>query len=151
MNLTTGTTLKSVEKLFGPALPGIGDSHKTVSAMRYAAGKGKKFAGVPGIQPDAAFHIHFPLNVDLSQIKSKKGAIDFISDLKEDGPQSKQGRREEVDTFVRKHQQEAFLANLGGTKTVAIEIDGHRFSPQAKITFSKKNRKLKLTAEWTVL
>ena len=103
MNFINGTKLQSVEKRFGPALPGQGLPAKTVSALRYAGGRGKKFAGVPGIHPEAAFYIHFPLELNLSSIASKKGTIDFIADLKEDGPQSKQGRQVEVETFLRNH------------------------------------------------
>ena len=103
MNFINGTKLQSVEKRFGPALPGQGLPAKTVSALRYAGGRGKKFAGVPGIHPEAAFYIHFPLELNLSSIASKKGTIDFIADLKEDGPQSKQGRQVEVETFLRSH------------------------------------------------
>ncbi len=103
MNFINGTKLQSVEKRFGPALPGQGFPAKTVSALRYAGGRGKKFAGVPGIHPEAAFYIHFPLELNLSSIASKKGTIDFIADLKEDGPQSKQGRQAEVETFLRNH------------------------------------------------
>jgi hypothetical protein len=105
MNFTNGTKLQSVEKRFGPALPGRDLPEKTVSALRYAAGQGKKFAGVPGIHHEAAFYIHFPLEVNLSSIASKKGTIDFISDLKEDGPQSKQGRQAEVDAFLQNHEE----------------------------------------------
>src|ERR1700734_1245680 len=103
MNFTNGTKLQSVEKRFGPALPGQGSPEKTVSALRYAGGRGQKFAGVPGIHSEAAFYIHFPLEVSLSSIPSKKGTIDFISYLKEDGPQSKQGRQAEVEAFLRNH------------------------------------------------
>jgi len=112
MNFINGTKLQSVEKRFGPALPGQGLPAKTVSALRYAGGRGKKFAGVPGIHPEAAFYIHFPLELNLSSIASKKGTIDFIADLKEDGPQSKQGRQVEVETFLRNHggKQRAQLA-----------------------------------------
>ena len=103
MNLINGTKRHSVEKRFGPALPGQGLPAKTVSALRYAGGRGKKFAGVPGIHPEAAFYIHFPLELNLSSIASTKGTIDFIADLKEDGPQSKQGRQAEVEVFLRNH------------------------------------------------
>ena len=103
MNFINGTKLQSVEKRFGPALPGQGLPAKTVSALRYAGGRGKKFAGVPGIHPEAAFYIHFPLELNFSSIASTKGTIDFIADLKEDGPQSKQGRQVEVETFLRSH------------------------------------------------
>ena len=103
MNFINGTQLKSVERRFGPALPGQGLPAKTVSALRYAGGRGKKFAGVPGIHPEAAFYIHFPLDLNLSSIASTKGTIDFIADLKEDGPQSKQGRQAEVEAFLHHH------------------------------------------------
>src|SRR5277367_6843459 len=103
MNMTLGTTLKTVEKHFGPCLPGQTEPGKTVSALRYAAGKGRKFAGVPGIHPEAVFYVRFPMAVDLSVIKSKKGVFDFISDLKEDGPQSDQGRQAQVDAFMAVH------------------------------------------------
>jgi hypothetical protein len=152
MNFINGTKLQSVEKRFGPALPGQDLPEKTVSALRYAGGRGKKFAGVPGIHPEAAFYIHFPLELNLSSIASKKGTIDFVADLKEDGPQSKQGRQVEVDAFLR-NQEEAAAKNdaierLCRHQNIVIEIDGQRFPAGAKITFSKKTQTFKVVAQF---
>jgi hypothetical protein len=169
MNFINGTKLQSVEKRFGPALPGQDLPEKTVSALRYAGGRGKKFAGVPGIHPEAAFYIHFPLELNLSSIASKKGTIDFVADLKEDGPQSKQGRQVEVDAFLRNHgekqrkqlakeeksrkKEEAAAKNeaierLCRHQNIVIEIDGQRFPAGAKITFSKKTQTFKVVAQF---
>jgi hypothetical protein len=188
MNFINGTKLQSVEKRFGPALPGQALPAKTVSALRYAGGRGKKFAGVPGIHPEAAFYIHFPLELNLSSIASKKGTIDFIADLKEDGPQSKQGRQAEVEAFLRNHgekqreqlakeeksrlaaQQKAQKAEskkaeelrkkeevasknqaierLCRQQKIVIEIEGQRYSAEAKITFSKKTQMFKVVAQF---
>ena len=148
--MTLGTTLKTVEKKFGPCLPGQGEPNKTVSALRYAAGKGRKFAGIPGIHPDAVFYVHFPMPVDLSAIKSKKGVFDFISDLKEDGPQSDQGRDALVDAFMAVHGKEFRIKKLSAAKHVVIEIEGERFEVPAKIAFSKKTKALKVTAQFAI-
>ena len=103
MNL--GVTLKTAEKVFGPALPGPGDVDKTLSAVRYAGAKGKKFAGVPGIQEDAKFCIHFPTPVDWNLLQTKKGTPDFVNDLKESGPQGEQGRAIQVEKFKEGYEQ----------------------------------------------
>lgn len=157
MNLTLGTTLKNAEKHFGPCLPGMADPARTASAVRYAAGKGKKFAGVPGIHPDAVFYVHFPVALHLASIKSKKGTIDFINDLKQDGPQAKQGRETEVEAFLHVHRQKEaaqkkaqMFDRLCGIKPVVIEIDGQRFEVQASITFAKKTKKIKVVAQFSV-
>ncbi len=105
MNL--GITLKAAEKVFGPALPGPGEPESTLSAIRYAAGGTKKFAGVLGLHENAKFHIHFPTPVDWVLLETKKGIPDFINDLKESGPQGAQGR----EVLVAK-----FLPSYGGIK-----------------------------------
>ncbi|MGF1679206.1 MAG: hypothetical protein ACFCUX_08435 [Candidatus Methylacidiphilales bacterium] len=163
--MNVGTTLKSVEKKFGPCLPGPGDPDKTVSAIRYAAGKGKKFAGIPGILPDAMFLVHFPVAVDLSRIKvAKKGPADFINDMRQDGPQSTQGRQADVEAFLRgyaelekkeaaKRQKAAAkqaaekLREFLGEKEIIVEVNGRRMTARAKITLVKKTGKLKISAE----
>ncbi len=109
MSFVLGTTLKSVEKVFGPAVAGRGDEAHTVSAVRYAAGQGKRFAGVPGFHPEAVFYIHFALPVNLAEIKSKKGLFDHIKDLSEDGPQARQGRDVEVEAFLKARAEKARL------------------------------------------
>jgi hypothetical protein len=96
-----GVTLKAAEKIFGPALPGRGDPDKTLAAVHFAAGKGKKFAGVAG-REDAVFHIHFPLPIDWNLLTSAKGTPDFINDLKPSGPQGEQGREQLVQEFLSK-------------------------------------------------
>jgi hypothetical protein len=103
MNL--GATLKAAEKVFGPALPGRGDEDKTLSAVHYAAGKGKKFAGVAGVREDAVFHIHFPTRVEWTLLRSKKGTPDFINDLKPSGPQGEQGRERLVAEFLERYEK----------------------------------------------
>ena len=145
-----GTTLKTVEKHFGPALPGQAEQEKTVSAFRYAAGKGRKFAGIPGIHPEAAFYIHFPVPVDLQAIKSKKGVFDFISDLKEDGPQSDQGRYAQVEAFLKGYGKEFRIKKLCNARHIVIEIGGERFDVPAKITFTKKTKMFKVTAQFAI-
>lgn len=150
MNMTLGTTLKTVEKHFGPSLPGQAEPERTVSALRYAAGKGRKFAGVLGVQPDAVFYIHFPVPVDLRAIKSKKGIFDFISDLKQDGPQSDQGRHTKVEAFLATYQKEHRVKKLCAAKHIVIEIEGERFEVPAKISFVKKVKALKVTAQFAV-
>lgn len=103
MNL--GITLKAAEKVLGPSLPGAGAETHTLSAVHYAAGKGKKFAGVLGIHPDAIFHIHFPVAVDWNLLTTKKGTPDFVNDLKQSGPQGGQGRERLVEEFLQKYEQ----------------------------------------------
>ncbi len=100
MNL--GVTLKAAEKVFGPALPGRGAENATLAAVHYAAGKGKKFAGVVGPREDAAFHVHFPTPVDWNLLTTKKGTPDFVNDLKPSGPQGEQGRERLVAAFLEK-------------------------------------------------
>lgn len=146
--MKNGTTLKTAEKHFGPSLPGQAEPEKTMSALRYAAGKGRKFAGVPGIQPDASFYIHFPLAIDLTTIVSKKGVIDFVSDLRQDGPQSDQGRQAQVDAFLAVHRKEQRFKKFSAAKSIIIEIEGERFEVPAKITFTKKSRTFKVTAQF---
>lgn len=98
--MTLGATLKAAEKVFGPALPGRGTEETTLSAVRYVAGRSVKYGGVAGFREDAKFHIHFPTPVDWSLLTTKKGTPDFISDLKEDGPQGEQGRHAKVEAFM---------------------------------------------------
>jgi len=101
MNL--GVTLKAAEKIFGPALPGPGEADRTLAAVHYAAGRGKKFAGVLGGREDAVFHVHFPTPVDWNLLTTKKGTPDFINDLKVSGPQGEQGRERLVAEFLEKY------------------------------------------------
>jgi hypothetical protein len=101
MNL--GVTLKAAEKAFGPALPGSGAPEHTLSAVPYAAGKGKKFAGVMGVRENARFYIHFPTPIDWNLLKSKKGIPDFINNLSESGPQGEQGREALVSEFMARY------------------------------------------------
>jgi hypothetical protein len=102
MNL--GVTLKAAEKAFGPALPGPGAHDSTLAAVHFAAGKGKKFAGVTGIREDAVFHVHFPTPVDWNLLTTKKGTPDFVNDLKQSGPQGEQGRERLVAEFLEKYE-----------------------------------------------
>ncbi len=102
MNL--GATLKAAEKVFGPALPGRGSEENTLSAVRYVAGRSTKYGGVAGFREDAKFHIHFPTPVDWSLLTTKKGTPDFVSDLKESGPQGQQGRQAQVEAFMATYQ-----------------------------------------------
>ena len=98
MNL--GVTLRAAEKIFGPALPGSAAGDHTLSAVRYAKGGSEKFAGILGIQENAKFHIHFPTPVEWNLLTTKKGTPDFVSDLKESGPQGEQGRHALVADFM---------------------------------------------------
>lgn len=177
MSLTLGTTLKTAEKHFGPALAGRGDESHTMSAIRFAAGKGKKFAGVPGLSPDAVFYIHFPLPIDFTKIKSKSGQIDHVKDLTEDGPQSRQGRQDEVDAFLRAYAQKTSAAQekvkkaaekfrvatekkeklaqekviaeyLLKYQTVTFSVDGHSITAKITTSSAKGKTKIKLSAEF---
>jgi hypothetical protein len=103
MNL--GVTLKAAEKIFGPALPGPADAEKTLAAVHFAAGKGKKFAGVLGIRDDAVFHVHFPTPVNWNLLTTKKGTPDYVNDLKISGPQGEQGRERLVAEFLEKYEK----------------------------------------------
>jgi hypothetical protein len=171
MNL--GVTLKKAEKAFGPALPGRGDEETTLSAMWYAAGKGKKFAGLRGIREEARFYVHFPVRVDWSWLESKKGVPDFVSDLKESGPQGEQGREalareflsnykkledrhrqkreatEKKDRTARQKKELAALrprlAGLAGEQLATFSIGSESFTLPVKITVSK-NGKIKVSA-----
>jgi hypothetical protein len=102
MNL--GVTLKAAEKVFGPALPGPAEAEKTLAAVHFAAGKGKKFAGVLGMRDDAVFQVHFPTPIDWSLLTSKKGTPDHVNDLKMSGPQGEQGRERLVAEFLEKYE-----------------------------------------------
>ena len=102
MNL--GVTLKTAEKVFGPALPGAGSAEATLSAVRYAEGKGKKYAGVLGSVENAKFHVHFPTPVDWNLLATKKGTPDFVNDLRESGPQGEQGRSAQVAAFLERYE-----------------------------------------------
>jgi hypothetical protein len=102
MNL--GVPLKAAEKVFGPALPGPGIEENTLSAVRYPGAKAKRFAGISGVQNDASFYIHFPTPVDWSLLETKKGVPDFVSDLKESGPQGEQGRAAQAAAFLNEYQ-----------------------------------------------
>jgi len=169
MNL--GVTLKTAEKKFGPALAGRGREEATLSAVRYAAGKGK-FAGVAGIRDDAQFYIHFPTPVDWSLLATKKGTPDFIKDLHESGPQGEQGRERLIAQFLEQHaaqreklklKQEAAtkkalatkqkkevadlreqLAHWIGEKEASITIGGQSVNLMLKITRDKSG-KLKIS------
>ncbi len=172
MNL--GITLKSAEKVFGPALPGIGEPANTLSAVRYAGGKAKKFAGVLGLPEHAIFHVHFPTPVDWNLVASKKGVPDFVNDLKESGPQGGQGRAAEVAAFLEKYEsvkaklqakqaaaekkartakwkaesaelKERLKAYLG-EQQVTLMIGSESVSLPVKITVNKKG-KMKIVAE----
>jgi hypothetical protein len=99
-----GVTLKAAEKVFGPALPGPGSQQNTLSAVRYAEGKGKKFAGILGIHDNANFYVHFPTPVDWNLLRSQKGLPDFVNDLKESGPQGEQGRGAKVAEFLEQYE-----------------------------------------------
>jgi len=140
MNL--GVTLKAAEKVFGPALPGLGTPQTTLSAVRYAEGKVKKFAGVLGIRDEAKFYVHFPLTVDWNLLKSKKGVPDFVNDLRESGPQGAQGREALVEKFVErvkeKEELRQTLPRLVGNHEAALIIGSHSFSLSVKITVDKK-------------
>jgi hypothetical protein len=138
--MTLGTTLASVEKKFGPALVGIGDPDKTFSAIRFAAGKGKKFAGVPGIRDDAVFHLHFPLAVDWKQLKSKKGVPDFINNLTSSGPQGEQGREEKFSAFLQAHNGRARLQQLAGRHVVDFSIEGESFRYPGTVKVGKTGK-----------
>jgi len=129
MNLNVGATLKSVEKIFGPALSGRGDPDKTLSAIRYAAGKGKNFAGVSGIVSEAVFYIHFPTSINLAKVITKKVSSDFIKDLKEDGPQAAQGRQAEV---------EEFLGNLAKRQAETFKVSESRIIKAQEAAFKKQ-------------
>ncbi len=102
MNL--GVTLKAAEKVFGPALPGRGAEENTLAAVRYAKGRAKKYAGIPGVHDEAKFYIHFPTPVDWSLLITKKGTPDFVSDLTESGPQGEQGREALAAQFLKKRE-----------------------------------------------
>jgi hypothetical protein len=159
--MNIGVTLKTAEKKFGPALPGSDQEYNTLSAIRYAGGKGKKFAGVPGIRPEAEFYVHFPLDVDWTRLESKKGIPDFVNDLKESGPQGEQDREEKVAAFVeqyravrevaerklaaanRKKEAGALrlrLAPLLGPQEVTVTIGGETFAILFKITKDKAGK-----------
>lgn len=93
----------------------------------------------------------------LASIHSKKGTIDFINDLKQDGPQAKQGREAEVETFLHEHRQREALQRrtqmfkrICGTRQIIIEIEGQRFEVGAIITFAKKTKKVKVVAQFSV-
>ena len=173
MNL--GTTLASVEKKFGPALAGVGGEGCTFSATRFAAGKGKKFAGIPGKRDDAVFYVHFPVPVDWSQLTTKKGTPDFINNLSASGPQGEQGRELLVEQFLANYEKteasrrakgiakekkrlaaekkEASrflrekLAQFEGERTLLVEIDGERLEIPVSIKIAKTG-KVKLTGEF---
>ncbi len=100
MNLSA--TLKQAEKVFGPALPGRGAEENTLSAVRYAKGRATKYGGISGFHEEAKFHIHFPTPIDWSLLTTKKGTPDFVSDLKESGPQGEQGREALIADFLEK-------------------------------------------------
>jgi hypothetical protein len=141
-----GTTLKSVEKKFGPAVAGEGDPETTFSAVRYPAGRAKKFAGLAGRHADAVFYLHFPVPVDWTLLKSKKGIPDFINDLSLSGPQGEQHREKEAkifrELFTAKHRLKEKLLGLVGKKgyPLRIELDGEMFGVDATITQDKKGK-----------
>jgi hypothetical protein len=144
--MTLGTTLKAVEKKFGPALVGIGDPDKTFSAVRFAAGKGKKFAGVPGIRDDALFHLHFPLTVDWKQLKTAKGTPDFINNLTSSGPQGEPDREQKFQEFLATHRGKNRLKELAGKRTIDFSIEGEGFRYPGTVTVDKKGKiTLKIT------
>jgi hypothetical protein len=167
MNL--GVTLKQAEKVLGPALPGQGNPDSTLSAIWYSKGKGKKFAGVSGIQEGARFYIHFPVPVDWNLLSTKKGTPDFINDLSESGPQGQQGRERLVQEFLakqemvlekrrlkeeaveKKKRKEEFaslrprLSALAGDHLATLTIGEDTFSLPMKITVDKKG-KIKVAA-----
>jgi hypothetical protein len=171
MNL--GVTLNAAEKVFGPALPGPGSHQNTLSAVRYAEGKSKKFAGILGIHDNANFYIHFPTPVEWNLLESKKGVPDFVNDLKESGPQGQQGRTAQVAKFMgqyesmkakRRLKQEAAqkkaliarrkeeavllrsrLAPYAGEQEVTLIIGQESISMSMKITVDKKG-KVKIAA-----
>jgi hypothetical protein len=160
MNL--GATLKAAEKVFGPALPGRGSEEKTLAAIRYAKGGAKKFAGVIGFQEDAKFHIHFPTAIDWSLLTTKRGTPDFVSDLKESGPQGEQGREALVAAFMEKYEgiqtklrakrRKSELAQLrgkiapyAGEREATFSIGSESFSLPVKITVDKTG-KVKIVA-----
>jgi hypothetical protein len=171
MNL--GVTLKAAEKMFGPALPGPAEAEKTLSAVRYAKGGAKKYAGITGIQDNAKFYVHFPVRIDWSLLTTKKGTPDFVSDLREAGPQGEQGREALVSDFLQRHEavqakfrekQEAAakkvatahrkaelaglrarFAVLAGEREAMITIGSESVSLPIKITVEKSG-KVKITA-----
>jgi hypothetical protein len=126
MNL--GITLKSAEKVFGPALPGKGSAESTLSAVPFAAGKGKKFVGIPGVHEGAKFYIHFPIAIDWTLAESKKGIPDFVNDLHESGPPGEQGREALVSAFLEKHASLKAKSKLkqeaANTKMLASKMKG---------------------------
>ncbi len=159
MNL--GVTLKAAEKVFGPALPGKGEEGKTLAAVHYAAGKGKKFAGVIGVREDAVFHVHFPTAIDWNLLATKKGTPDFVNDLKFSGPQGEQGRERLVAEFLEKYavlrekqekktredrrKREAPLlrerfGHWVGEREAVITIDGESLTLALKITKDKSGK-----------
>lgn len=147
-----GITLKTVEKKFGPAVAGEGDADTTFSALPYPAGKAKKFAGLPGRHDGAAFYLHFPIPVDWSQLKTKKGIPDFINDLKLSGPQGEQDREKKAASFrtayTSKKRLKEKLTALVGKKNhpLHLQLDGETYPTEATITRDKKGKlTLKIT------
>ena len=171
MNL--GVTLKAAEKVFGPSLPGRGSDQNTLSAVRYASGRSAKYGGVAGIHKDAKFYIHFPTPVDWNLLTTKKGTPDFVSGLKESGPQGEQGREALVAAFMEQYedvreklrqkqeatakkasvaQRKTELAQLrhrlipfAGEREATLSIGSESLSLPVKITVDKSG-KVKITA-----
>jgi hypothetical protein len=171
MNL--GVTLKAAEKIFGPARPGPDTAENTLSAVRYAKGGAKKFAGIAGLEENAKFYIHFPTAVDWNLLTTKKGTPDFVSDLRESGPQGEQGREAQVVAFMERyeiireklrHKQEAVekkasvsrrkaelvqfrdrLVPFAGEREATLLVGSESFSLPVKITLEKSG-KIKITS-----
>ncbi len=156
--------LNKLEEIFGPALPGASTPECTLSAVKYASAKKGVYGGIQGIKPDAFFYVHFPLPIDWERLATKKGAPDYVNDLKESGPQGAQGRKELVEQFLsglqeKKAQEQRVrleeenrastlkrFEQLVGTHTVTVSVNGETLTlPYTKIALDKK-RKLTLTA-----
>ena len=145
MNL--GATLKAAEKVFGPALPGRGTEENTLSAVRYAKGGATKYAGIVGFDEGAKFYLHFPTPVDWNLLTTKKGTPDFISDLRESGPQGEQGREILVARFFEKQGEVREKARLKQEKAATAAAKKEAAATKAKEKTEKDAEKAQKKAE----
>lgn len=92
------TTLKTIEKLFGPVLPGPGEAENTISVFEiYTSRKKYKSQGKPGLLEGAAWHLHTPLPLVLEKIKGE------ITGISEEGHQHDPNRRDQVTEWLNRH------------------------------------------------
>ncbi len=108
------TTIKAVEKLFGPVLPGMNAPERTISVFQeYTSPRKYKLFGQPGIIDGAIWHLHTQVPILAAKIKGR------ITGILEGGSQHDPKRQELVAAWLSEHLKAEAIQNVATARKAA--------------------------------